>query len=150
MPDINKPAGVVRFGPFELSAATGELRKNGIRLKLRGQPIQVLILLVAHPGKLVTREEFQQHLWPGNSYGDFEKGLNAAVNRLRDNLNDSATDPKYIETVPGRGYRFIEKLEGSNGEVGPGKTVSHYRILEVTGRGAMGIVYHLNPAHSDL
>ena len=97
----------VRFGPFELSVETGELRKNGIRLKLSGQPIKVLTLLVARPGQLVTREELQQYLWGGNDYGDFETGLNAAVNRLRDHLNDSATEPKYIETVPGRGYRFI-------------------------------------------
>jgi serine phosphatase RsbU (regulator of sigma subunit)/DNA-binding winged helix-turn-helix (wHTH) protein len=107
MSEENKLPPIVRFGPFELSVETGELYKNSLRLKLSGQPIQVLTQLVTSPGKLVTREELQQRLWPGNSFGDFEKGLNAAVNRLRDNLNDSATDPKYIETVPGRGYRFI-------------------------------------------
>ena len=100
----------VRFGPFELFVESGELRKNGVRLKLSGQPIQVLSTLVASPGRVVTREELQHQLWPASSFGDFEKGLNAAVNRLRENLNDSAHDPKYIETIPGRGYRFIGEI----------------------------------------
>jgi DNA-binding winged helix-turn-helix (wHTH) protein len=90
-----------------------------------------LTLLVARPGQLVTREELQRCLWPGNSFGDFETGLNAAVNRLRDYLSDSATEPNYLETVQGRGYRFIGKLERSNGEVGPGKTVSHLGDAEL-------------------
>src|SRR6516225_4961471 len=100
----------VRFGPFELFVESGELRKNGVRLKLSGQPIQVLSTLVASPGRVVTREELQHQLWPASNFGDFEKGLNAAVNRLRENLNDSAHDPKYIETIPGRGYRFIGEI----------------------------------------
>src|SRR6516164_2714159 len=103
--------GLLRFGRFELSADTGELRKDGVRLKLSGQAIQVLTMLVPSPGKLVTREELQQKLWPGASYGDPEHGLNAAVNKLRETLGDSATEPTYIETVPGRGYRFIAALE---------------------------------------
>ena len=100
----------VCFGPFELSIETGELRKDGVRLKLSGQPIQVLACLVAAPGQLVTREQLQARLWPGNNYGDFEKGLNAAINRLRQYLDDSAAEPKYIETIPGRGYRFIGQI----------------------------------------
>ena len=141
MLDEKRAESTVRFGPFELSVGTGELRKNGLRLKLSGQPIKVLTLLVAHPGQLVPREELQRCLWPGNSFGDFETGLNAAVNRLRDYLDDSAAEPKYIETVQGRGYRFIGKLEESNRDVGPGKTVSHYQVLETIGRGGMGVVY---------
>jgi len=105
------PAQGVRFGPFELFVETGELRKDGVRVKLSGQPIQVLTCLVATPGELVTREQLQARLWPSSSYGDFEKGLNAAVNRLRENLGDSATEPRYIETVPGRGYRFTFPTE---------------------------------------
>src|SRR5215469_15007552 len=104
-------AGGLKFGPFELLVDTGELRKDGVRLKLSGQPIQVLARLVAEPGKLITREELQAELWPGSSYGDFEKGLNAAVNRLREYLGDSVTKPKYIETIPRCGYRFIGVLE---------------------------------------
>ena len=103
--------GSVRFGRLVLSVDTGELRKDGMRLKLSGQAIQVLAMLVAKPGKLVAREELQQKLWPGASYGDPEHGLNAAVNKLRDTLGDSATEPKYIETVPGRGYRFVAALD---------------------------------------
>lgn len=111
MAECNETLGSVRFGRFDLSIDTGELRKDGARLKLSGQAVEVLLLLVASPGKLVAREELQQKLWPGASYGDPEHGLNAAVNRLRETLGDSATEPKYIETVPGRGYRFIARLE---------------------------------------
>jgi DNA-binding winged helix-turn-helix (wHTH) protein/Tol biopolymer transport system component len=104
----------VRFGPFELFPETGELRKDGVRLRLSGQPIQVLMRLVATPGKLVTREELQQQLWPSNNFGDFEKGLNATITRLRTYLNDSASDPTYIETIAGRGYRFIAEARNAN------------------------------------
>ena len=118
MPEERAVLGSIRFGRFELSADTGELRKDGQRRKLSGQAIQVLTILVANPGKLVTREELQQKLWPGASFGDPEHGLNAAVNKLRETLGDSATEPKYIETVPGRGYRFIgvRDLPGNGAE----------------------------------
>src|SRR5215472_2169969 len=116
MPEEKEALEPVRFGCFELSIETEELRKDGVRLRLSGQAIQVLTMLVASPGKLVTREELQQKLWPGASYGDPEHGLNAAVNRLRETLGDSATEPRYIETVPGRGYRFIATVEGLVGK----------------------------------
>jgi Tol biopolymer transport system component/DNA-binding winged helix-turn-helix (wHTH) protein len=111
MAEPSKTLGSTRFGPFDLSVETGELRKNGVRLKLTGQPIQVLIRLVAKRGSLVTREELQRELWGSNIFGDPTHGLNAAVNRLREALGDSATEPKYIETVPGRGYRFLATLD---------------------------------------
>jgi Tol biopolymer transport system component/DNA-binding winged helix-turn-helix (wHTH) protein len=111
MAEPSETLGSIRFGRFALSVETGELRKDGVRLKLSGQAVEVLLLLVASPGKLVAREGLQQKLWPGASYGDPEHGLNAAVNRLRETLGDSATEPKYIETVPGRGYRFIAALD---------------------------------------
>jgi len=101
----------IRFSPFEVSVASGELRKNGMRLKLSGQPIQVLLILLENPGQLVSREELQQRLWPGASYGDFDQGLNAAVNRLREVLGDSAAEPKFIETIPRRGYRFVGRID---------------------------------------
>ena len=104
--EAEKSLGAVRFGPFELSLETQELRKNGVPVKLSGQAIQVLAMLTANPGKLVTREELQKKLWPAESFGDFEHGLNAAVNKVREKLGDSATIPKYVETLPGRGYRF--------------------------------------------
>jgi Tol biopolymer transport system component/DNA-binding winged helix-turn-helix (wHTH) protein len=111
MAESSQTVGSIRFGPYELSLDGEELCKGGNRLKLTGQAIQVLIVLANNPGKLVTREELQQRLWPGATYGDFEHGLNAAVNRLCETLGDSATDPKYIETIPRRGYRFIAALE---------------------------------------
>jgi DNA-binding winged helix-turn-helix (wHTH) protein/cephalosporin-C deacetylase-like acetyl esterase len=111
MSDSSKTVGSTCFGPYELSLDSEELRKDGTRLKLSGQAIQVLVVLANNRGKLVTREELQHRLWPGATCGDFEHGLNAAVNRLRETLGDSATDPTYIETVPRRGYRFIARVD---------------------------------------
>jgi len=112
MSESRKEPGSVRFGPFQTYPASQELRKNGLRLKLSGQAIQVLFTLLEAEGKIVKREELQRKLWPQASYGDFEHGLNAAVNRLREVLGDSAIDPAYIETVPRQGYRFIAPIEG--------------------------------------
>jgi TolB-like protein/DNA-binding winged helix-turn-helix (wHTH) protein/Tfp pilus assembly protein PilF len=124
--------GWIRFGPFELRLEAGELHKEGIRLKLAGQAIEVLRMLLERPGRLVTREELQKKLWSEAEFGDFEHGLNAAVNRLRESLADSATEPKYIETVPRRGYRFIgaikqpgeAALPRKSGEEGPQSAVA--------------------------
>jgi DNA-binding winged helix-turn-helix (wHTH) protein/Tol biopolymer transport system component len=101
----------VRFGPFELDMRCAELRKSGIRLKLQGQPIQILEMLVAKPGELVTREEIQQRLWPADTFVDFDHSLNTAVKKLRQALGDEADAPRYIDTLPKRGYRFIGKVE---------------------------------------
>lgn len=114
MAERSKLSPSMRFGPFELSLEAGELRKHGQRLKLSGQAFQVLELLAENAGRLVTREELQRRLWQGASYGDFEHGLNAAVNRLRETLGDSATAPKYIETIPRQGYRFIAEIESED------------------------------------
>jgi TolB-like protein/DNA-binding winged helix-turn-helix (wHTH) protein/Tfp pilus assembly protein PilF len=107
---------LVRFGLFELDLRTGELRKAGIRLGLQEQPLQVLTILLEQAGDLVTREELRQRLWPGDTFVDFEQGLNAAVKRLRQVLGDSAETPRFIETLPRRGYRFIGGVEGRDGE----------------------------------
>src|SRR5690242_17131010 len=101
----------VRFGPFDVDLRSGELRKHGIRLKLQDQPFQLLALLLAHPGDLVTREELRQKLWPADTFVDFDTGLNSAVKKLRDALGDSAEEPRYIQTLPRRGYRFIGAVE---------------------------------------
>src|SRR5512142_1809921 len=101
----------IRFGPFRADLRTRELWKEGIRLKLAGQPFQVLEILLNNPGELVTRDELKERMWPGDTFVDFSHGLNAAVNKLREALSDSADDPKYIETLPRRGYRFIGKVE---------------------------------------
>ena len=111
MSEPRKTIGSMHFGPFDLSPELSELRKHGQRLKLSGQAIDVLLMLASNAGRLVTREDLQSKLWPGDSFGDFEHGLNAAVNRLRETLGDSATDPTYIETVPRRGYRFIARVD---------------------------------------
>ncbi|HEY6269487.1 MAG TPA: tetratricopeptide repeat protein, partial [Candidatus Acidoferrum sp.] len=95
------------FGPFEADLRSGELRKHGVRLKLQDQPFQVLALLLEHAGDVVTREELHQRLWPADTFVDFDTGLNSAVKKLRDVLADSADEPRYIETIPRRGYRFI-------------------------------------------
>lgn len=141
MTEESRTLDVVRFGPFELWPETQELRKHGIPVRLSGQAIQVLVMLTARPGRLVTRDELRKKLWPGDSFGDFDHGLNAAVNKLRGKLGDSATTPKYVETLAGRGYRFIFGIQRPDGGAGPGNTVSSYRILEISGRGETGIVY---------
>jgi Tol biopolymer transport system component/DNA-binding winged helix-turn-helix (wHTH) protein len=101
----------LRFGAYEADLHTHELWKHGTRIKLVGQPFEILTVLVKRPGQLVTREELRAQLWPGDTFVDFNHGLNAAVNKLRDALCDSAEDPKYIETLPRRGYRFIAPVE---------------------------------------
>ena len=98
---------LVRFGAFELDLRTGELRRSGVRIHLPDQPFQVLRALLDRPGDLVTREELRQRLWAAETFVDFERGLNAAVRRLRDALGDSADVPRFVETLPRRGYRFI-------------------------------------------
>ncbi len=108
MGEASAPAHrLVRFGVFELDLRSGELRKSGARLSLQQQPLQLLSVLLEQPGELVTREELRKRLWPDDTFVDFEHGLNAAVKRLRDTLGDSADSPRFVETVPRRGYRFI-------------------------------------------
>lgn len=105
---------VFRFGLFALDLRAGELRKSGTRLKLAGQPIQVLQILLEHPNEVVTREDLRQRLWPDNTFVDYDLALNKAVTRLRDALGDAPENPQFIETVPRHGYRFIGALEPSN------------------------------------
>jgi DNA-binding winged helix-turn-helix (wHTH) protein len=100
-------ARVIRFGVFEFSPQTGELRKQGLKVKLEPQASKILFLLLEYPGKICTREELQQHLWQDNAFLDFERSLYKGIHTLRGTLGDSATAPRYIETVTGRGYRFI-------------------------------------------
>ncbi len=102
-----------RFGSYEFEPRTGELRKQGIRIRFDGQPVAILLMLLNRPGELITREELQKKLWPADTFVDFEHSLNAAVKRLRSVLNDSADKPRFIETVPRRGYRFIAPVEGA-------------------------------------
>ena len=105
-PQFNLPR-VLRFGTFEVDVPAGELRKNGIKMKLQDQPYQVLCMLLEHPGQVVAREDLRNTLWPADTFVDFDHGLNAAVKRLRDALGDSAESPRFVETLSRRGYRFI-------------------------------------------
>jgi TolB-like protein/DNA-binding winged helix-turn-helix (wHTH) protein len=104
---------VIRFGVFEVNIKTGELRKQGARIKLQEQPFQVLALLLEKPGEIVTREEMQHRLWPEDTFVDFDHSLNKAINKIRDALCDSADNPRFIETLARRGYRFIAPVEGT-------------------------------------
>src|SRR5207249_5103232 len=110
MPDAKHASSVHRFAAFEINLHSGELRKSGMRLRLAGQPFQVLAVLVERPGELVTREELHSKLWPADTFVDFDHGLNNAVARIREVLDDSSDAPRYVETIPRRGYRFIAAL----------------------------------------
>jgi DNA-binding winged helix-turn-helix (wHTH) protein len=111
MTDHPRPARRYRFGAFEADATTGELRRQGIRIRLNAQPFQVLCLLLERPGELLTREQISRELWPEGTFVDYEHGVNSAVNRLRDALGDKAGSPRFIETLARRGYRFIAPVE---------------------------------------
>jgi cholera toxin transcriptional activator len=110
---------VFRFGVFEADERTGELRKQGRRLNLQGQPLQVLLLLLESPGELVTRTDIQRRLWPDGTFVDFDHGLNTAINKIREALGDSASSPRFVETLARRGYRFIAPVETVGGDGGP-------------------------------
>src|SRR4051812_37310930 len=100
-----------RFGVFELDVGSAELRRRGLKVRLRGRPIDILLLLLARRGELVTRDELRTALWNADTFVDFDHGLNSAMNKLRDALGDAAERSRYIETVPRRGYRFVAPVE---------------------------------------
>jgi DNA-binding winged helix-turn-helix (wHTH) protein len=110
-------ASLIRFGAFEVDPEAGELRKQGVKIKLADQPFSILVRLLDRPGEVVTRDELQRKLWAANTFVDFERGLNKAMNRLRDALSDSAAEPRFVETLPKRGHRFIGRVEGPETEV---------------------------------
>jgi adenylate cyclase len=111
------PLGVpVRFGVFELDPESGELRKQGLKIKLQEQPFQILQMLLEHPGKVVTHEELQKRIWPSDTFVDFDHGLYSAIRKLREALGDSADTPRYIETLSRRGDRFIAPVNGPASE----------------------------------
>jgi len=140
-----------RFGPFELDEATGELRKFGIRIKLHAQPARVLVMLLERPGELVTREDMRQRLWGDDTIVDFDHGLNTAVNKLREALSDSAAQPRHVETISGRGYRFIApvtvgtpvaktvsaELTAASAEVSAGEVKAASEATEVASRNVL-------------
>src|SRR3954471_6162592 len=109
---------ILRFGSFEANVQAGELRRRGLKVRLQDQPFQILAMLLGRPGELVTRQEIHQKLWPADTFVDYDHGLNNAVNRLREALGDIAETPRFIETLPRRGYRFIGAV---NAAVAPGQ-----------------------------
>jgi DNA-binding winged helix-turn-helix (wHTH) protein len=113
MASLSEPSRIARFGVFEVDLQARELRKSGLRIRLHDQPFEVLAALLEHAGEVVSREELRQRIWPGGTFVDFDSGLNTAVNKLREALGDSADSPRFIETVPRRGYRFLPPIEGT-------------------------------------
>jgi DNA-binding winged helix-turn-helix (wHTH) protein/Tfp pilus assembly protein PilF len=103
---------ILRFGTFEVNLRSGELRKNGLRIKLHGQPFEVLTMLLEQPGQVVTREELRLRLWPTDTFVNFDHGVNTAINKLREALGDSADNPRFVETLPRRGYRLLPDVGG--------------------------------------
>ena len=111
MPAPSNHIRILRFGVFELDLSASELRKGGVKLRLQGQPIQVLTILLERPGEVVTREELRQKLWAADTFVDFDHSLNTAINKVREALGDSASSPRYVETLARRGYRFIAPVQ---------------------------------------
>lgn len=114
-----------RFGAFEADGATGELRRQGVRVRIHAQPFQVLMMLVERPGQVVTREEISRELWPDGTFVDYEHGVNSAVNRVREALGDKANSPRFVETLARKGYRFVAPVERiGSGEVEVGSSAA--------------------------
>src|SRR5260370_6410984 len=111
MDDVEHVSPPIRFGIFEVDSQSGELRRSGLKIKLQEQPFQVLMMLLERAGKVVTRGQLQKRLWPADTFVEFDRGLNRAINRLRDALGDDSNNPRFIETLPLRGYRFIVPVE---------------------------------------
>jgi DNA-binding winged helix-turn-helix (wHTH) protein len=127
---MNEQSRRVRFGPFELDSRSGELWRNGRRVNLQEQPLAVLRALLDQPGEIVKREDLFRLLWPSDTFVDFEHGLNAAIKRLRDALGDNADVPRYIQTIPRRGYRFVDAVEVS-GKSLPGEETTHSGAIDL-------------------
>ena len=114
----SEPARRYRFGAFEADASTGELRRQGIRIKLHAQPFQVLLMLLERPGEVLSREEISRALWSDGTFVDYDHGVNSAVNRIREALGDAANSPRFVETLARRGYRFVAPVETIANEFG--------------------------------
>ena len=129
------PNSVVRFGTYEVSLQSGEVRKAGLRIRVQQQPMKLLEILLEHPGEVVTREELRSRVWPNENFGDFDQALNIAIGKLRSALGDSAENPRFIETLPKRGYRFIADVSVIDGDARPKRPESALGDLPTTGPG---------------
>jgi DNA-binding winged helix-turn-helix (wHTH) protein len=132
----------LRFGVFELDPRAGELRKKGMKIRLQGQPVEILAMLLERPCETITREELKKKLWPADTFVDFEQGLNNAMNRLRAALDDDAESPHFIETLPRHGYRFIGLVNGS-GEApaeGAKRARSAEALIRLAALGALALL----------
>jgi cholera toxin transcriptional activator len=116
---LNMANGIFRFGAYEADPGSGELRKSGVRLRVQEQPFQVLLVLLERPREIVTREELRQKLWPADTFVDFDHSLNTVINKLREALSDSASNPRFIETMARRGYRFLVPVEFVQNQAAP-------------------------------
>jgi DNA-binding winged helix-turn-helix (wHTH) protein len=125
---------IVRFGIFEADLQTGELRKNGVKVPLQGQPFQVCALLLEHAGELVTREELRERVWPGDIFVDFKQALNTAIAKIRIALEDEAENPTFVQTLPRRGYRFIGSVDKPSPEAPVPASQGHFGRLTANAR----------------
>lgn len=166
MPETRQTASTVRFEAYELDLRAGELRKQGVKIKLAGRPIEILAMLLERPGEVLTREEMRNRLWSADTFVDFEHGLNSAIRKLRSALEDSAEKPRFIETLARRGYRFIGTVEKAERSEAPpaeppasawvGKIAtlddgseSHFLLVPVD-EGTLREKEELEAAHDDL
>jgi DNA-binding winged helix-turn-helix (wHTH) protein len=108
---MDTPSHKFAFGVYEADPASGELRKNGMKVRIQEQPFQILLMLLEHPGEVITREQLRLRLWPADTFVDFDHGLNTAINKLREAVGDSASNPRFVETLARRGYRFIAPVK---------------------------------------
>jgi eukaryotic-like serine/threonine-protein kinase len=153
----SQPAATMRFGAFELDLRAGELRKKGVQIKVQEQPFQVLTVLLQRPGELVTREELRSAIWPADTFVDFDNSLNTAINKLREALGDSSNSPRFIETLPRRGYRFIAPVSNvQRALAGPAAGLSSPRwrrivvpvsLFLIAGLLVGGLIWHWRKVH---
>src|SRR5580700_10959259 len=134
----SEPLLHVVFGAFELDVRAGELRKLGVKIRLQEQPFRVLLMLLERPGEVVLREEIRKRLWPNDTIVEFAPSINAAIQRLRDALGDSADEPRYVETVARRGYRLLEKVRSDRNDLQRLKGETRSRSPSLTPRSSTG------------